>query len=127
MTMLHQCLDNTAKSPPALPLLTTLAGASDLHNTYLAINENLTDDEVDELIRLCDHDGDGQVGILYTRTHTHTQTHACAHTYWWTFFFVTPTPALAPPPSNLPTPHPLCIRAKSRVRPIRDSRNVHRK
>jgi len=36
-------------------------GASDLHNTYLAINENLTDDEVDELIRLCDHDGDGQV------------------------------------------------------------------
>mmetsp|Transcript_39534 Transcript_39534/g.124362 ORF Transcript_39534/g.124362 Transcript_39534/m.124362 type:complete len:80 (+) Transcript_39534:39-278(+) len=36
-------------------------GASDLHNTYLAINENLTDDEVDELIRLVDHDGDGQV------------------------------------------------------------------
>jgi len=32
-----------------------------LHNTYLAINENLTDDEVDELIRLVDHDGDGQV------------------------------------------------------------------
>jgi hypothetical protein len=38
-------------------------GASDLHNTYLAINENLTDDEVDELIRLCDHDGDGQVRL----------------------------------------------------------------
>eukprot|EP00281_Chroomonas_sp_CCMP1168_P033838 CAMPEP_0206252950 /NCGR_PEP_ID=MMETSP0047_2-20121206/22890_1 /ASSEMBLY_ACC=CAM_ASM_000192 /TAXON_ID=195065 /ORGANISM="Chroomonas mesostigmatica_cf, Strain CCMP1168" /LENGTH=81 /DNA_ID=CAMNT_0053679123 /DNA_START=62 /DNA_END=304 /DNA_ORIENTATION=+ len=36
-------------------------GASDLHNTYLAINENLNDDEVDELIRLVDHDGDGQV------------------------------------------------------------------
>jgi hypothetical protein len=42
-------------------VLCCLAGASDLHNTYLAINENLTDDEVDELIRLCDHDGDGQV------------------------------------------------------------------
>eukprot|EP00960_Hanusia_phi_P025871 745924-Hanusia_phi.AAC.1 len=38
-------------------------GASDLHNTYLAINENLTDDEVDELIRLVDHDGDGQVRV----------------------------------------------------------------
>mmetsp|Transcript_38875 Transcript_38875/g.99316 ORF Transcript_38875/g.99316 Transcript_38875/m.99316 type:complete len:80 (-) Transcript_38875:79-318(-) len=36
-------------------------GASDLHNTYLAINEDLNDDEVDELIRLVDHDGDGQV------------------------------------------------------------------
>ena len=46
------------------------SGASDLHNTYLAINENLTDDEVDELIRLCDHDGDGQVGRAgMVRTH----------------------------------------------------------
>ena len=46
------------------------SGASDLHNTYLAINENLTDDEVDELIRLCDHDGDGQVGLAgMVRTH----------------------------------------------------------
>mmetsp|Transcript_45684 Transcript_45684/g.73672 ORF Transcript_45684/g.73672 Transcript_45684/m.73672 type:complete len:80 (+) Transcript_45684:10-249(+) len=43
-------------------------GASDLHNTYLAINENLTDDEVDELIRLCDHDGDGQVSYEEFRT-----------------------------------------------------------
>ena len=58
-------------------------GASDIHNTYLAMNENLNDDEVmlhclsplsfslcsvllhccqvDELIRMVDKDGDGQV------------------------------------------------------------------
>ena len=55
---------------PPLP-----AGASDLHNTYLAINENLTDDEVDELIRLCDHDGDGQVAESHWTVHKYKHIH----------------------------------------------------
>ena len=68
-------------------------GASDIHNTYLAMNENLNDDEVifwvlsasafvsfswpsrcwqvDELIRMVDKDGDGQVSYEEFRKMVH--------------------------------------------------------
>jgi len=85
------------RHPPCVCVLLCLGpGASDLHNTYLAINENLTDDEVDELIRLCDHDGDGQVRLgnyallqhchlrsRRTRTRECARALACAHTHRW--------------------------------------------
>mmetsp|Transcript_19487 Transcript_19487/g.45549 ORF Transcript_19487/g.45549 Transcript_19487/m.45549 type:complete len:80 (-) Transcript_19487:87-326(-) len=46
-------------------------GASDIHHTYLSISENLSDDEVDELIRMVDRDGDGQVSYEEFRKMVH--------------------------------------------------------
>lgn len=54
--------------------------AAELRHVMTNLGEKLTDEEVDEMIREADIDGDGQVNY---EGKTHTQIYACIHNAGW--------------------------------------------